>query len=140
MADMREYDSLINQKSDLQSQYSEYQNQIENCEYLLRRLRRTKESVSEQKQLYRKLIREHNDIVGDKHEWKGNTQTTFEKKLEDITDENERYYNSSLDRILDSINDEITRIENKKMEAYGILGDIGSWINDITNEIENFFN
>ena len=53
MSNNAEYDSLVSQKSSAQSQYNACSLRIENCDYLLRRLRLAKESIVELKEAFK---------------------------------------------------------------------------------------
>lgn len=140
MPDNQEYNSLLSQKRYAQSQYSSCESRIENCDYLIRRLRRAKESISELKDTFNDTKKSDKRISQRKHEWKGDTYSTFKFKADDVNTQNNIYYKNSIDYVLDSINNEITRLENQRMNEYGLLGRLGSRINSLANAIENFFN
>lgn len=140
MANDAEYNSLVNQKRDAQSEYAACEKRIQNCDYLLGRLRPVKEAISELKDAFKDTKKLDKDLSKEKLDWKGSTYDDFINKMDTLKNANDTYYKNSLDRILDSINDEITRIENQRMEECGMLGRLGSWINSLSNKIENFFN
>lgn len=140
MSDNAEYDRLVSQKSSAQSQYNACSSRIENCDYLLRRLRPAKESIVELKEAFKNNKKVDKNLYDEKHEWKGSTYDLFISKMSALIEANDIYYKNSVDYVLDSLNDEITRIENQRMKDYGLLGKLGSWINSLSNEIENFFN
>ena len=140
MSNNAEYDSLISQKSSAQSQYNACSLRIENCDYLLRRLRLTKESIVELKEAFKSNKKLDKNLREERRDWKGSTNNSFSTKMSTLIDVNDSYYKDSIDHILDSLNNEITRIENQRMSEYGLLGRIGSWINSLANKIENFFN
>lgn len=140
MSNDAEYHSLVNQKTNAQAQYKACETRIKNYDYLLSRLKPSKNALSELKESFKGCNKIDKDLYKDKFEWKGSTYNDFSLRMENLIDVNKEYLKHSLDRILDSINDEITRIENKKMEDYGLLGRLGSWINSLANKIENFFN
>ncbi|MBM6694901.1 DUF5082 family protein [Pseudoflavonifractor capillosus] len=140
MSDNAEYDRLVSQKSSAQSQYNACSSRIEDCDYLLRRLRPAKESIVELKEAFKSNRNADKDLYDEKHDWKGSTYNLFNAKMSTLIEVNDIYYKDSIDHVLDSLNDEITRIENQRMREYGLLGRLGSWINNLSNEIENFFN
>lgn len=140
MSNNAEYDSLISQKSSAQSQYNACSLRIENCDYLLRRLRLAKESIVELKEAFKSNKKLDKNLREERRDWKGSTNNSFSTKMSTLIDANDSYYKDSIDHILDSLNNEITRIENQRMSEYGLLGRIGSWINSLANKIENFFN
>ena len=140
MSNNAEYDSLVRQKSSAQSQYNACSLRIENCDYLLRRLRLAKESIVELKEAFKSNKKLDKNLREERRDWKGSTNNSFSTKMSTLVDVNDSYYKDSIDHILDSLNNEITRIENQRMSEYGLLGRIGSWINSLANKIENFFN
>lgn len=140
MGTNEEYNSLVNQKESKQRQYNATQDRIEECDYLLRRLKKAKETLSSQKSTFRKIKRADQDLVDKGYDWTGSTHSAFLSKGGSMEQEDEYYLGHSLDYVLDSLNNEITRIENKRNREYGILGELASAINWLGNKIENFFN
>lgn len=140
MSNNAEYDSLVSQKSSAQSQYNACSSRIENCDYLLGRLRPAKEAIVELKESFKNNKKLDENLLEEEREWKGSTCRMFGMWMTKLIEFNDAYYNDSIDHVLDSLNDEITRIENQRMSEYGLLGRLGSWINSLANKIENFFN
>lgn len=134
------YNELVRQKSNATKEYRQIEDRIQEYEYEIKRLKAAKRSIQEQKALFYDLKRKHKKVANKKAEWKGKKYQAFKKHLSDIESENNSYYKNSLDRILDSLNDEITRIENKRWRQMGLLGEVGALINSLGNKIENFFN
>lgn len=140
MSNNAEYDNLISQKSSAQSQYNACSSRIEDCDYLLRRLRLAKESIVELKKDFRGNKELDKNLHEEKHDWKGSTYNSFSSKMSTLIDTNDSYYRDSIDHVLDSLNNEITQIENQRLGECGLLGKLGSLINSLANKIENFFN
>ena len=140
MSNNADYNSLVSQKASAQSQYNACSSRIEKCDYLLRRLQRAKESIVELKEAFKSNKKLDKNLHEEKRDWKGSTYNSFSTKMSTLIDVNDSYYKDSIDHILDSLNNEITRIENQRMSEYGLLGRLGSWINSLDNKIENFFN
>lgn len=140
MSDNAEYDRLVGEKSNAQAQYDSCEDRIEDCDYLLRRLRSVKESIVELKGEFKNNKKLDKKLHEEDHDWKGSTYNSFSSKMTSLRETNETYYKDSIDHVLDSLNNEITRIENQRMSEYGLLGQLGSWINNLANKIENFFN
>ena len=138
--DMNEYNSLVRQRKNARSQYNACSDRIENYDYLIRRLKNAKERVAEQKRTFNTINKEDKKIYKAKYEWKGKNYDSFKIKGNVATDFNDDYYKDTLDYVLDSINNEITRIQNKRIEEYGLLGRLGAKINSLGTKIENFFN
>lgn len=136
-----EYESLKAQRRNARGQYQATQGRIEDCEYRLSRLRRTKATLTEQKSLFKTLKNEEKTAVEKKRDnWMGQTFRDFQTKGNDLLSENESFFTGSLDAALDAVNNEITRLENQIANEYGLLGRLASWINSLSNKIENFFN
>lgn len=140
MSDNAEYNNLVNQKRSAQLRYNSCQSRIENCDYLLRRLRRAKESISDLKKSFKSNMKQDEKLRKEKCDWEGSTYDSFQSKMSTLIAINDDYYKDSIDWVLDSLDNEITRIENKRMSEYGLLGELGAWINNLANKIENFFN
>lgn len=138
--DMQEYNSLVARKNRTQNRYNACSDRIGECDYLLRRLRSARDQVAAQKRSFKTIKREDKDIYEEKYDWEGSKYNSFKIKGDVAIDMNEDYYDNTLDYVLDSLNNEITRIQNKRMEEYGLLGDLASALNSLGNKIRNFFN
>lgn len=140
MSSNEEYNSLVRQKSAKQAEYRAAQDRIEECDYLLGRLRRAKEVIQAQKKEFKNIKKRDEDLVEDKCDWTGSNYDRYRSKGGSMLAEDEFYLKNSLDTVLDNLNNEITRIENQKYNEYGLLGRLSSAINSLANKIENFFN
>lgn len=141
MADNEEYRrKLERQISQARKNKKACKERIEEYEYLLRRLKSAKRSIVELKSNFKSNKKLDNELKKEKREWEGSTCKKFKTKMTNVVDANDSYYKGSIDHILDSLNNEITRIENKKYREYGLLGELSSWINSLSNKIENILN
>ena len=141
MADNSEYIKKIKRQiSQAKAKRNACKERIEECDYLLRRLKSAKQSIVELKSSFKSNKKLDERLKKEKREWKGETCDKFKSKMGKVEDANNTYYKHSIDHVLDSLNNEITRIENKRMKEYGLLGEIGSWINNLSNKIENLLN
>lgn len=140
MAQNDEYDSLCRQRDNTQREYNRSEDRIENYEYLLGRLRPVKNTVAGLKDRYREIKRADEKLMDAKRQWTGQQCSDFLVKGADVEGCNNYYYNYVLDHVLDELNNEITRIENLRLEEYGLLGRLGAKLNSLGNAIENFFN
>ena len=136
-----DYASLESQKRNAQSQYNSTKDRIEEYEHNISRLKTVKAALAEQKESFRSIMTK--DIVlflpiG--RRWKGQTYQDFKTKGSDLIDEDNAYYITALDAALDAVNLEITRLQNKIYNEYGVLGRLASLINNLTTAIENCFN
>ena len=137
-----EYDSLCAQRNNTQSQINSCNDRIENYDYLLRRLRTAKGTVSDLKSSFKKTVKNKDeDLFDAKRSWEGQQKDSFLNSYAgEVEGMNRYYYNYSIDHVLDSLNNEITRIENLRLKEYGLLGELGAALNSLINRIENFFN
>ena len=140
MADRAEYNSLVSQKDTTRSQYNACENRIGDYEYLIRQLKRKKETVTELKKSYKTHKKTTKEIHEEDHKWTGSTYKSFSKKMDAVETADEDYYTNSLDYVLDSINNEITRLENLKRDDSNLLGWLGNKLNSLINKIENYWN
>lgn len=135
-----EYNSLCRQRDNTRNAYNNSERKIEEYDYLLGRLRPVKNTVSSLKDRYKQIKKDDARLMDKKREWDGQTHSDFQVLGQDVEGSNEYYYKYVLDHVLDSLNDEITRIENLRLKEYGILGQLGAKLNSLVNAIENFFN
>lgn len=137
-----EYESLKAQRRNAQAKYNATLGRIEECEYKISRLKRTKATLTEQKRSFASIKKDDKTIIDQKKRsaWSGSCFSSFRLSGAALIDTNEGFYRNSLDGALDAVNDEITRLENQKYNEYGLLGRLSSTINSLANKIENFFN
>lgn len=140
MADNSEYNRLVSEKKNKQSQYNACSRRISNNKDRIAVLKEQKENVKELKSLYKTNMKATIKIHDEAHKWIGSTYNKYHSRMNKVEDADEYYYKHSLDHVLDAINDEITRLENEQLKERGLLGRLGSAINSLANEIENWFN
>ena len=137
-----EYESLKAQRRSAQARYNAALGRIEECEYKISRLKRTKATLTEQKRSFASIKKDDESIIDQKKRsaWSGSCFSSFRSFGAALIDTNEGFYRNSIDGALDAVNDEITRLENQKYNEYGLLGRLSSTINSLANKIENIFN
>lgn len=140
MNENEEYQELLRQQSQTRSQYNACRDRIDECDYLLRRLRPVKEEIAAQKADYRRHISAERGLAEQKCNWEGDCYDEFRFLASEVRTENDDYLRQGLDRALDALNNRITEIENRRMNEFGLLGRLGSALNSLANSIENFFN
>lgn len=140
MSNNADYDSLVSQKRSAQRKYNACEDRIDALNAKLRRLRAAKESVTDLKESFKDNKKLDKKMKKEDRKWTGSTNDTFKSKMDSLIETNDDHYKYSIDYALDKINDEITRIENIKLEEKGLLGRLGASINSLANKIENFFN
>ena len=141
MSDNAEYDQLVSEHEYRKAEYVACENRIDECNYLLERLRAARDDVSALKDRFRDEVRSKDKkLKKEDFQWTGKKFNSYETKMVDLVDINEKYYDDTLDFVLDSLNTEITNVKNRRNDEYGILGWIGDRINNLGNMIVNFFN
>lgn len=140
MPDHAEYNRLTEEIGRIRDRYSACEQRIENNRELIRQLKAQKTAVSDLKDLYKTHRKITKELHEEERKWKGFNNDFYNFKMDSVELEDETYYNNSLDYVLDSINNEITRLENLILEEFGLLGDLGASINTLATKIENFFN
>lgn len=113
---------------------------IEQLQEKIERLKKVKPAVSEIKsEVYSREMEVHQGIMAQIC-WVGENKRGYDAIAEQQLFPSYKAYYDGVDEILDSINDEITRMENEIYEQQGIIGKLRSWINSLWNELCNFFN
>ena len=133
-------DCLVRQREDTKSKKDACSARIENYDSLLSRLRKTKEEISDLKANFKQIKKKDKNLRKEKFDWKGYTYDNFKEKMENVEDANEKYFKNSLDHVLDSLNNEITRIQNERSYEKGLLGRLEATLNSLRNRIRNFWN
>lgn len=136
-----EYASLQAQRRNAQSDYNAAKECIEDCEYKIRRLHKAKTTIVGLKAEFKALKKSDAETITSKgYEWVGQNYKNFQSKGDSLISINESYDTGSLDASLDAVNTEITKLENLRLQEYGLLGKLAAWINSLTNTIDNYFN
>ena len=124
----------------LRARISACYKRIEHNKYLIGRLKPVKGIVAAKKGDFSKVMRLDKKILQEKYEWKGENYRTFQSKGNDLISEDADFQNKTLDHILDSLNNEITRLENENLKEFGLIGWLTAQINSLANTIENAAN
>lgn len=137
------YYRLENERDSNEHQQQNMQNQIDDIDDQIRRLRAAYNTLDGQKEGI-KLQKTTLGYLKDLHEstWKGEHATAvYDSCGKDGTlSSTYQTYINGIDWIEDSINDEIARLKNLRSEKWGILqGLVCAW-NDLCAEIRNYFN
>lgn len=140
MAETESYDVLVSRKAGKIAEKRKREGIINNINSKLDRLYPVKEALTIQKREFKQIKKSALNTVEEDYGWKGSNYDEFIEKGGALDDENERFLNNQLDRLLDELNNVITALENERLEQYGIIGRLISDINSLANSIENFFN
>lgn len=147
MAEEKEYDyskyyGLCDDRDSLEAQSDAYQNHINTLTANLEVLKASRDTVQSVKDNVREIKNSIYWIPEDKIT--GWTGTNFEavRVMSQETDFVTSYqsYIDRIDEVLDSLNNEVTRVQNEIWEQEGLWGDIKSALNSLYNSIRNFFN
>lgn len=107
---------------------------VKENEKKIQKLETAKKSVKEVKEELR-----NNKIDINCDEWKGINANNYRDFIDNTIDEFNEYY-SLVDDVEDSINDEITRLQNEIYNNEPIIGKLKVLLNSLKNEVENIFN
>lgn len=135
-----EYAALNRDYADTESKKRACENRIAKYNAQLERLYPIKTIISNQKKAFKGLCTKTDDLLDADRTWKGSNYDDFIQKGGWLSDDNVYFRDKSLDHILDSLNNKITEIENKRNNEYGLLGRLASALNSLWNKIENFWN
>lgn len=133
-------EALRGQREYTRQQYNNAQGRMNAINAKILRLKSAKTELESAKDRFKDFKEKDRKLFDTGGKWRGRSKSLFALKGNRIHIENERFYVKQLDRLLDSVNDEITRLENERNNLYGILGRLASGLNSLANEIENFFN
>jgi len=113
---------------------SSAQSRITTIDEQLERLRTAKKSVGEiqKKVYYTKYPIMHRNI---QPEWQGKQKDDFTKQWETFSSDYTSFQ-TEMNTFYDAICDEITRLENQKIEENGLIGCLQSLKNSLENSIE----
>ena len=127
-------DSLQRQVNAHSASISSAQSRITTIDEQLERLRTAKKSVGEiQKKVHdtkRKII-----FKNLQPDWQGKQKDAFTKQWETLSSDYTSFQ-TEMNTFYDAICDEITRLENQKIEENGIIGWCQSQMNNLGNVIE----
>lgn len=134
-------------EASIRAQISSAESQIDGCNaYIaelqekIARLKEVKPIVSGVKNNLLNAEMELNGKIAMQERWRGDNKIAYDEAACDkIFVPYEKYYDG-VDDILDSINDEITRMENEIYEQQGLIGRLRAWCNSLWNELANLFN
>lgn len=140
MSDNAERDKLQKEQKQVGKQRDACAERIQDYEYRIKQLKKAKESVSDLKKDFNSNQKLDKKLYKEKKEWEGSNHDQFKSNMEILVAQNEDYYKNGLDKVLDALNDEITRLENKLNDDRGLWGWLCSKFNSLGNEIEKMFN
>lgn len=135
-----EINSARSEIAEANSRIAECQRTINSCRGKISRLKAAKDSMVSQKDGVQEMKRMARNNHGDIDDWKGKKQQEYEKLVEDGLLTGYGDYEEQTDRVLDEINNEITRLENQINDQDGLVGWLKSKVNSLGNYIENLFN
>ena len=118
-----------------------YQAQVDSNNRKISRLKKARDNVHSQKKTFDGLRKDAKNIMEGSYSWEGNSHNLFkDSKGYRLNAANDRYYKNSLDYIEDSLNNEITRLQNENYSKLGLIGQLTSAINSLINDIRNLVN
>lgn len=137
------YYRLESQRGQNEWQQQNTQNDIDNIDNKISRLRTAYNTLDQQKESIKDQKKEINRLDDAyKGSWKGEHATSVYDACNGDGTVSSSYqsYIDAIDGIEDAINNEICRLKNLRAEKWGILqGLVRAW-NNITTQIRNYFN
>jgi chromosome segregation ATPase len=137
---MSSIDSLRNQQS---RKHAELQKQKDNKAIMENQISRLKEAKKQVLSEQEEISRIFSDVKKQEKkydEWKGKESTWFNSFLSGQFQTNSKNYSSKLQQAYNKICDKITQLENKCIDAGGLINSIMRTINSIGNEIDKLIN
>jgi len=132
-----ELKSSISQKKEEKADYEQQKRQVEEK---LGRLRSARDRINAYKDQIGDLGQEVRGKENQSDTWTGVQYNSYNSYAAgDFRCSYDQYY-AKVDAILDSIYDEITRLENESRDIGGFIGWLGNSINSLWNEIEKLAN
>ena len=137
----QEYDDLVNERDRLEDQAAAARQRMARYRDRADRLKPVYRQVYSLKHdAFGSVIRNDKNTVKDQYEWTGRRYQDFVSDGDELCSINENYRDYSLDKVLDALNNEITRYENLYLEEHGLLGRLTAKLNGLINQIENWVN
>ena len=134
-----EYNNLVSQKNTASNSYQTALSQKAVLETKISRLETAKRSVQNSKEEYGRIKEKDKKDINQKRKWKGNQYDFFINNSTILMEKEQNYY-KNIDHILDSINTEISKLENELRNKKTLLNGLLNTINTLATQIENFFN
>lgn len=136
------YDGLCNEKAAKENEKALVEGDIESIDNQIKTLKEAYKDIDEAIEEIRKC----RNIVKGAPEfwvniWEGQVAEEVYTSCEsgDLFEAYKSYINM-VDIIRDKLNKELTKLENKRNEKYGILGELISAINNLWTDIQNYWN
>ena len=137
---MSTVDDLRAEKNRIADEMSEYKNGINNINDRLDRLYEAQRRVGELKDNADQMRTEVNSSVDGWNGWQVSNNGRIRGYIQGDLKDGYNYYISDIDAAQDAICDAIRDLENKKNDAWGIIGDIQDVIDTVADEIWKILN
>lgn len=134
-----EYDRLRDEERATKNSLDDAYNDYERTQDKISRLKSVRRVLYECCDSFKDVKKTVKRIVRDDYDWKGVNYNLFSSYSSSLQDANDDYYRN-LDAARDSINDEITRLENETYHQEGLIGYLRALLNSLANKIQNVSN
>lgn len=139
MYDNASYEQLVCEKETAERNKAEAENTKRAIENKIDRLNTVKSTLAGLYESYSGINTSVKKVVDQDYEWKGSNYDSFSNNGSLLVSASKQYY-KNIDEARDSINSEITRLENEIHKQILLIGSLVALINTLASKIENFFN
>ena len=138
-----ERNAAIKEKAGYERQKKNHQATYDKNDAKIKRLRSAKKELKAIKTRLEERAKKQKNTAEDGdtyYEWSGKKFQDAYDMFAVTTPEEYEYYIKRVDIVLDAIVDAETTLENENLRLYGIIGQLGSWINSLASKIEKLWN
>lgn len=123
------------------AQIAEHRMAIERLEEKIERLKSARDAVRIKKEEIGMTngSLEGNNMALTHFMWCGSNREAYDREVIDVLKEGDAF-KKDVDNLQDTLNDEITRLENERYEHEGIIGQLKMVLNNLSNWLANLLN
>lgn len=139
----RELAAAQSQKSSYESQKAAQEQKIEANKEKIKRLQEAKRALGDIKDSLEEAAKKQKKTAENEetyYEWSGEKKDGIMDHYAEVVPSEYTIYINRVDIVLDEIVAKETALENENLEAWGIIGQLGSWINSLIGKIEQLCN
>ena len=139
MDQQEEYERLRDEERATQDSLDDAYNEYGSTQDKINRLKSVRRTLYECCDSFKDVKKNVKRLVRDDYKWTGENYNLFSSYSSSLRGANDDYYRN-LDEARDSINDEITRLENEMYRQEGLIGHLRALLNSLANKIQNVSN
>lgn len=139
--EIKEKEDLLWQQKQNKVMLSQYQQNNRSLEGKIEALEAVKKNLEERKDncgdLAKRALKFPSELKGN---WRGNLYEETKEMIKIGNKEKCKTLVNNIDFLLDSVCDEITRLKNEKSSNIILISDIQKGLNELSNQLETYFN